>query len=208
MIENINLPLILVAHFMASASPGPATLAISGASMAQGRHFGLAMAFGITTGSIIWSASAAFGLGAIMQANAWVFEILRYVGAGYLIFLAYKSARSAFSSKEIKAKKVEVSSLKQAYIKGLMLHLTNPKAILFFGALFAIVIPHGTTPTSLALVVVAMALQSLIIFHGYAFVFSSAIMVAGYIKLRRWFETIFAIGFGVAGFKILTVKLD
>jgi threonine/homoserine/homoserine lactone efflux protein len=53
MILDINLPLILLAALVASASPGPATLAIAGTSMASGRASGLALVSGITTGSLI-----------------------------------------------------------------------------------------------------------------------------------------------------------
>ena len=82
---DINLPMILFAAFLAAGSPGPATLAIAGTSMSSGRRAGLALASGVTTGSFIWSVSAAFGLGALMAANAWVFEVIRYLGAGYLL---------------------------------------------------------------------------------------------------------------------------
>ena len=97
MMAEINLPLILVAAFIAVASPGPATLVIANTSMNSGRRYGLALASGITTGSLVWSISAAFGLGALMLANAWAFEIVRYFGACYLLYLAYKSVRSALS---------------------------------------------------------------------------------------------------------------
>ena len=80
MFESINLPLILLAAFLSTASPGPATLAIAGTSMSGGRRKGLAMAAGITTGSWIWSISAALGLGTLMLANAWAFETIRYLG--------------------------------------------------------------------------------------------------------------------------------
>lgn len=133
MLLDINLPLILIAAFVAGASPGPATLAIAGTSMASGRVSGLALASGITAGSLIWAISAAFGLGAIMLANAWVFEVLRYFGASYLMYLAYKSARSALSSKEIKVKSL-TGSRSTLFTKGLLLQLTNPKAILFIGS--------------------------------------------------------------------------
>ena len=95
MLQDINLPLILIAALVAGASPGPATLAIAGTSMSSGRKSGLSLASGIMTGSLIWSVAAALGIGAIMLANAWVFEIIRYFGAIYLMFLAYKSGRSA-----------------------------------------------------------------------------------------------------------------
>ncbi len=208
MFGDINLPLILAAALLATASPGPATLAIAGTSMNSGRRYGLALASGVTSGSLMWSTSAAFGLGAIMLANAWVFELMRYFGACYLLFLAYKSARSAFTQSSTNIQGFRVPSAKVAYTKGLALHLTNPKAILFFGSLFSIGVPSGTSLEGLAMVIVAVGLQSFLIFHGYAILFSSATMTAGYAKLRRWFEAAFAVAFGIAGLKILTARLD
>ncbi len=208
MLSHINLPLILFAALVTSASPGPATLAIAGTSMACGRRYGLAVASGITTGSWLWSVSAALGLGAVMLAYAWVFEIIRYLGAGYLLYLAYKSARSAFSPTELVPKSMAASSLRVAYGKGLALHLTNPKAILFFGSLFAIGVPAGVSYEALAVIICAVGLQSLIVFHGYALLFSNRAVMSKYIRLRRWFEAVFTIAFGAAGLKILSARLN
>jgi threonine/homoserine/homoserine lactone efflux protein len=208
MTDEINLPLILLAALMATASPGPATLAIAGTSMTSGRAHGLALAAGVTSGSWIWSLAAALGLGAVMLANAWAFEVMRYFGAGYLLYLAFRSARSALRPSAAVTKAVVVTSRRKAYAKGLALHLTNPKAILFFGSLYAIGIPPGAALSSLVVVIAAIGLQSLILFHAYALLFSSAPMVAGYAKLRRWFEALFAVAFGLAGLKILTARLD
>lgn len=204
---DVDLTLILIAAFVASSSPGPATLALVGTSMASGRASGFALASGITTGSLIWSVAAALGLGAVMLANAWVFELIRYFGAAYLLYLAYKAARSAFSDKEL-ATKTFTGSKRTLYAKGLALHLTNPKAILFFGSLYSLSIPPGTELTQLFLVIVAVGLQSFIVFHGYALIFSSHAITKVYLKLRRWFEGAFAIGFGTASFKVLTAKVQ
>jgi len=207
MLLEVNLPLILLAALVASVSPGPATLALAGTSMASGRTSGLALASGITTGSLMWSIAAALGLGAIMLANAWVFELIRYFGAAYLMFLAYKAARSALSQKDLATKSIK-GGKRSLYAKGLALHLTNPKAILFFGSLFSLGIPPGTGVEQLAVVIAAVGLQSFLVFHGYALLFSSRAMTTVYLKLRRWFEGAFAIGFGAASFKILTAKVQ
>lgn len=207
MLLDINLPLILFAALVASASPGPATLAIAGTSMASGRASGLSLASGITTGSLIWSISAALGLGAIMLANAWVFEVIRYLGAAYLMFLAYKSARSAFSSKEINVKSVTGSN-SALFTKGLVLHVTNPKSILFFGSLYSLGVPAGSSLQDLTIVICVVGIQSFFIFHGYAILFSSKAVTSVYLRLRRWFEGAFAIGFGAASFKIFTARLQ
>lgn len=208
MVDQVNLPLILLAALISTASPGPATLAIAGASMSHGRRNGLAMASGITTGSWLWSISAAMGLGAIMLANAWAFEVIRYLGACYLLYLAYRSARSAFvgsSSLEISS---HMQSTKSAYFHGLGLHITNPKAILFFGALFSIGMPAGATGSTLALVIMAVGLQSCLIFHFYALLFSSRSISERYARLRKWFDCAFAAAFGLAGIKVLTTRIS
>lgn len=207
MIDDINLPLILAAALLATGSPGPATLNIAGTAMVSGRPYALAMASGVSTGSLMWSTAAAFGLGAVMLANVWVFELLRYVGAGYLIFLAIKSAKSALTPGELATKGAKFSSAKRAYAAGLALHLTNPKAILFFGSLYAVGVPAHASPLTLLVVIGAIAVQSTLVFHGYALLFSSAPAVRIYLRLRRWFEGVFALAFGYAGFKILTARL-
>lgn len=207
MLLDINLPLILLAALVASASPGPATLAIAGTSMGSGRASGLSLASGITIGSLMWSVSAALGLGAVMLANAWMFEVVRYFGAAYLMFLAYKSARSALSRKDI-ATKPMTGSKSRLFTKGLLLHVTNPKAILFFGSLYSLGIPVGSSIGDLAIVIIAVGIQSVLIFYGYAILFSSKAMTRVYLRLRRWFEGAFAIGFGAASFKIITAKIQ
>lgn len=206
--DVVNLPIILLASLVAAASPGPATLSIAGTSMASGRTAGLVLALGITTGSLIWSVSAALGLGALMQANAWVLEGVRYAGAGYLLFLAWKSARSALRAGSGAPRDFGGTSLRRVYAKGLALHLTNPKAVLFFGSLYAIGIPPGASPAALATVIVAIGVQSMLIFHGYAFLFSNGAMTRGYMRMRRWFDGAFALGFGAAGLRILTARLQ
>lgn len=202
--DDINLPLILLAALLATGSPGPATLNIAGAAMTSGRMPALAMASGVSTGSLMWSTAAAFGLGAVMLANAWIFEAMRYFGAGYLIFLALKSARSALTPGDPATRGRTYSSARRAYASGLALHLTNPKAILFFGSLYAVGVPAQTLLT----VIGAVAVQSTLVFHGYALLFSSRAAVRVYLRLRRWFEGAFALAFGYAGFRILTARLQ
>lgn len=204
---DVNLAVILFAAFLAAGSPGPATLAIAGTSMSSGRRSGLALASGVTTGSFIWSIAAAFGLGAVMAANVWLFEVVRYVGAAYLLWLAFKSARSAWVGTKLAAKPLPPTTPRRAYLKGLALHLTNPKAVLFFGALYAIGIPAGTPPAALITVILAVGIQSLLMFHTYALIFSSAPMAAAYARAKRGFEAFFAVAFGAIALKVLTTRL-
>ncbi|MEM8848642.1 MAG: LysE family transporter [Pseudomonadota bacterium] len=202
---QIDLPLILLAALIASASPGPATLALAGTSMASGRRAGLVLATGITCGSLTWSVAAALGLGALMLGHAWAFETIRYLGAAYLVWLAIRSARAALSTRPMATRAVEGTG-KAVFLKGLALHLTNPKAVLFFGALYAVGLPPGTSSADLALVIAAVGLQSALVFHGYAVIFSTPVATAAYLRARRVFEAVFALGFGAAGLRVLTAR--
>lgn len=205
---SVNLPLILGAAFVASASPGPATLAIADTSMRSGRRMGLALALGVTTGSLTWSIAAALGLAAIMASSVWALELLRYLGAAYLMFLAVKSARSALSGPAAITRTDPSPSLGRAYLKGLALHLTNPKAILFFGSLYTLGISHETSHVELAVVIGVIGLQSLAIFTGYAWLFSYRGVAEGYARLRRWLDAAFAAVFAAASIRLLTSRLS
>ena len=204
--NEIHFSAILVAAFIASASPGPATLTIAGTAMNYGSRYSLAVASGVTCGSLFWSISAALGLGAVMLANAQVFIVLRILGTAYLAFLALKSARSAFSPIEPLTRTIAVAGEGAAFRKGLALHITNPKPIFFFGALYSLGVPANASLWSLLVLIAAMGVQSFVIFHAYALLFSRPSIVIGYRRMRRGFEALFAISFGAAAWKILSFR--
>ena len=209
MVGHVHLTLIMIAAFIAVASPGPAVLAIAGTSMRAGRRTGLVFASGVTTGSLAWSIGAAAGLSAVMLANAWLIEAIRWFGAGYLLFLAFKSARAAITpGDDAMPQGLALTPGRRAYARGLALHLTNPKAILFFGSLYSFGVPIDASVSDLAMIVVLVGFQSAIVLHGYALLFSNPVVVRGYLKLRRWFEGAVALAFGYAGVRILTAKLQ
>ena len=205
--SHLDLPLILGAAFVGAASPGPATLAIVGTSLEHGRSKGLALASGITCGSLTWSIAAALGLGAVMLANAWVFEVIRYAGAAYLGWLAFRSARAALRPGGAAARSLGGGSTRSTLLQGYALHITNPKAILFIGSLYALAVPADAGPSQLALVVALVSLQSFTIFHGYALIFSHRRAAAAFVAVRRWLDGLFAVAFGWASLKVLTAKL-
>lgn len=205
--EDINYLLIVVSAIAAIASPGPATLAIAGASMNHGRHFGLSMAAGVLTGSLFWSASAAFGLAAILHANVWVFEALRYCGALYLLYLALKSLRSAFNATQLDLPDNPAATVKGNYFKGLLIHLTNPKAILFFASLYSIGVPATVSPLNLLSVIIVVGAVSSCVFLGYAVLFSNGVARRVYLKSKVVFESVFAVFFGAASFKLLASEI-
>lgn len=197
--------LILIGWAVAGGSPGPATLAISGAAMGGGRAAGLAMAAGVVAGSASWGVAAGLGMSALMLANAWIFEIIRYLGAGYLLYLAVKSLRSALKGGGLTMQTVSVERL---FVKGFLIHITNPKAILAWGAIYAIALPAGAGAAQVWQLFGFLIVTSMFVFFGYGILFSNPAIVRGYTAAKRCFDGIFAALFGAASLKILTARLE
>ena len=175
--------------------------------MRNGRGSGLLLACGVVTGSYVWSITAALGVGALFLAHVWVLEAVRIAGAAYLLWLAFKSCRSALRSSALRSAE-PVTAPHGFFLAGLFLHLTNPKPILFFGTLFSIGVPNDTTGLELALVVLIVGLNNAAIFLLYAVIFSHARISNLYRRARRWFESVFALLFGAVGLRILATKID
>lgn len=198
--------LVLIAWALAGASPGPATLTIAGAAMQHGRVAGLATASGVLAGSLSWGVAAAFGMSTLMLAHGWLVEVVRYVGAGYLLYLAFKAAKSAFADKPLAVSTIKEATPSRHFMKGLLIHITNPKAIFAWGAMFAVVVPPGSGLQDVMSALVLLIMVSMVVFWGYGFLFSTKGAILVYQRLRRWIEGGFAAMFGYAGFKILTSR--
>ncbi len=206
---DINYSLIMIASLFAAASPGPATLAIAGTSMSQGWFKGAILAAGISTGACIWACSAAWGLSAIMTNHIWLFNIIRYLGALYLLFMAYQAFKSACSQQSLTIQQRNQKNGFATFKKGILIHLTNPKAFLFFGSLYSVGIPAGSTTTESLILITAMVLtQGFIVFQLYALAFSMEKVRVAYTNMHKWFDGLFSLTFGYAGFKVLTLKLS
>lgn len=205
MIPFADLWPILLGWAVAVASPGPAVLAIVGASMGRGRGNGMALAFGVWGGSLCWALVAGLGLSAAMMVHVWLLTTLRYVGAAYLLFLAAKSARAALSSGMTKVSARD-ESLRASWLRGLTIHLTNPKAVLIWGSLYAVIVPAGSAPVALLQVGVSCLAVSFSVMMVMALLFSTRIIAQSYLRAHRVFEGAFAVLFGFAALKVLSAR--
>lgn len=203
---GLELTLIWVGWVLAGASPGPATLGIAGTAMAEGRAQALAFATGILAGGAFWGLAAAFGMGAVMLTHVWVFTVIKYAGAAYLFYLAVKSLKSAFSDVVPGEGAVVKGARFTAFKRGALVHLTNPKAILSWGAVFAIVLPASAPMSQIFGMFAFLYSGGICVFIGYAFLFSTPAVVRFYRDARRWFEVAFAGFFGSASLKVLMVR--
>lgn len=201
-----ELALLYVAWLIGGGSPGPATLALASTGMARGRKAALALSGGILVASAAWAIAAAAGFSAAMVANAWLADALRYVGAAYILWLALKSLRSAMKPGEPKLAAAMPADPRRAFVGGVMLHITNPKAILSWGAVYAIAVPPGSGIEALVAVGLFLFSGSILIFVGYAFLFSTEAAMRRYAAARRWFEAVFGVLFGGAAVGILATR--
>lgn len=200
------LLLVFVTYIMGAASPGPSNMRIMSVAMHQGRRPALMLAAGVISGSFFWGSMAATGVSAVIVQYAEALIVLKVIGGAYLLFLASKACRSALTSNERFAN--ELSSAPKAsgwklYQRGLLMHLTNPKAILSWIATMSLGLGPGATTSTVAIILAGCAVLSVTIFGGYAVVFSTAPMVRAYQKARRWIEGALAMVFAGAGLKLL-----
>ena len=125
---------VLIAFFTASVilalSPGPDNLFVLAQSAQKGRMAGLFVTLGLATGLIGHTVAVAFGLAAIVRASTLAFSILKFIGAAYLLYLAWQAFRAGVAERS--KEKAQVLSGKNLYRRGIIMNLTNPKVSLFF----------------------------------------------------------------------------
>ncbi len=111
--------------------PGPAVVYIVTRSIAQGRRAGLASVLGIELAGLCHSAAAAIGLSAILLASSLAFNVVKYLGAAYLVYLG---ARALFSTSDEPRVEGAPPSLARLFRRGFVVNLLNPKTAIFFYA--------------------------------------------------------------------------
>ncbi|WP_171175698.1 LysE family translocator [Ruegeria sp. HKCCD8929] len=126
MIDTFTLLTFLPAALALNLSPGADMMFCFGQGLRSGPRAAVAASAGISTGSMVHVALAGLGLGAAVSAMPWLFDVIRWVGVGYLLFLAWTAIRTGAIPPEAPQKPA-----KRAFRDGLLVNLTNPKVILF-----------------------------------------------------------------------------
>jgi threonine/homoserine/homoserine lactone efflux protein len=138
-------PKILLMFFTTSAllalSPGPDNLFVMTQAAQQGRKAGLLVTLGLCTGLLFHTAAVTFGLAALFKASAVAFTVLKFAGAGYLLYLAWLSFRARTETGP--AAVADRPSSAALYRRGIIMNITNPKVSIFFLAF----LPQFADPT-------------------------------------------------------------
>lgn len=130
MIEPSKLYLFMGAALALLLVPGPAVLYITARSASQGRMAGLVSVLAIETANFLQAAAAALGLSAILLSSALAFDVVKYLGAAYLVYLGIR--RLLASEDEEADGAVKRESLSRIYWQGFAVNILNPKTALFF----------------------------------------------------------------------------
>lgn len=196
---------------LACISPGPDFIAVTSHSLIA-RSSGIGAAIGVTCAIAVWSTLAVFGLGVMLSQMAWAYEIMRFVGAAYLIYIGLKmvAAMRRSTGIEVEGSSIVATSANEAerkhpaFImsvrKGALVGLTNPKSMAFFGSLFVTVLPVGAPLWVYIMTIGVVVMVAISWFMTLAMIFSSSHVRNVYGRMRKPFDAVMGaalIGLGV-----------
>ncbi|WGH79214.1 LysE family translocator [Jannaschia ovalis] len=191
-----SLLLGLATFAVVCASPGPAILTVVQTAMARGLRPALMLALGLSLALGVWGLLAAAGFGVVLAAAPSALLLLKILGGGYLLWLAFASGRAAASDEPVRARAAA------GFRAGLVLNLSNPKAVFAWTATIAVGTPAAAPGLAWLLVPLATIL-AVAINGGYALVFSRRAMRRAYDRTRRWIDGMAAALFGLAGLALI-----
>lgn len=185
-------------------SPGPNLLAVAGAALGQGRRAAVFVALGVSTAILVWVTVAAFGLATLLAIFPSLLTAMKLLGGGYLCYLALKALRAAGRSGDptFQASRLDWTPL-EAWRRGLLVNLTNPKSALMWGAVATFLFGSGlSAPQVLGFAPIGFT-SALVIYSTYGVLFSSGLAKRAYARFARGIEALFGLAFGAIGGKLV-----
>lgn len=141
----MEFALIATAHFLALLSPGPDFFLIMRASLRLPLRFGMAICLGIAVANGVYLCFAVLGLEAIGKLD-WLFTLLKYLGAVYLVFLGVmllRAPRQEFGE-QTEGNFLQVHEFRRQFLIGFMSAILNPKNAIFYLSLFTVMVSEQT----------------------------------------------------------------
>jgi RhtB (resistance to homoserine/threonine) family protein len=162
MIGIIHFETFLITAILLNLTPGNDTILVLSKSIGQGKKAGIITSFGISTGNIIHTFLAAFGLSLIIAKSILLFNIIKYAGAIYLLYVGYKMLTNKTELNTGEIKKGNLVNYWVLYRDGIFTNILNPKVALFFIAF----LPQFIDPNLKETVLPFLALGSTFITTG------------------------------------------
>ena len=169
-----SLIAFLLASGLISFAPGPDNLFVLTQSALYGKRSGIIVTLGLCTGLVVHTCAVALGIAALFQTSPLAFNILKYAGAAYLLYLAWQAYKAKPSP--VSHQKQAALSVKALYLRGIIMNVTNPKVSIFFLAF----LPQFVHPGQGNLAFQFIALGATFIVVAFL-VFSLIATMAGYL---------------------------
>lgn len=171
--ETATLLLFVSSSLLLALSPGPDNVFVLTLSIARGALAGVVTTLGLCTGLIAHTAAVALGMAVIIQESELAFSLLKYGGALYLAWLAWKILRAPAESIEAHSSRESLAGL---YLRGVVMNIMNPKVSIFFLAF----LPQFTDP-SLGNMTLQVAMLGLLFMLSALLIFSGISLTAGHL---------------------------
>ena len=134
-----DLPLFMAAGLLLNLTPGPDMLFVAGSSAAQGRRAGVMAALGVGAGCVLHMVLATIGLSALLATSALAFEVVKWAGAAYLVWIGIGMLRRGGGTAIVRPPDADA---RRVFWQGALTNALNPKVALFFLAF----LPQFITP--------------------------------------------------------------
>lgn len=167
----------IAAGLLLNITPGADFIFVSASGMRGGPRMGMAAALGVNLGIVVHVALAAAGLSALLLARPALYDLIRYAGAAYLIWLAVQAWRSGEDVQDARA----AQSLWRAVWRGFLTNVLNPKTALFIFAF----IPQFTNPAIGPLWAQIVVLGAIFTVFGFAFLLCLGTAAGGMAQVLR-----------------------
>jgi len=162
--DATNLYLFIVAALLLLIVPGPNMAIVTSHAVAHGWRAGLAAALGITLADVLMTIMVSAGLGVLVMSWAPAFDLLRWAGACYLLWLAWQALKTPPADTDTQATQ---TSMRKIFARATLNSLLNPKALLFFMVFLPQFITEGTGSVTSQLMLLGLLLALIaLIFHS------------------------------------------
>jgi threonine/homoserine/homoserine lactone efflux protein len=201
-VSDLNLAEVLAFNLTllaAMASPGPAFLLVLRNSIADGCRAGVLTGIGLGLVAALWTGAALVGLAAVFQIVPWLYSVMKIAGALYLLYLAWGMWRGAARSLETGSG----GASRRAFWSGVLVNLSNPKSVLFAGAVIVVIFPAGLSLADSLFIVTNHLIVEILVYSAMALGLSSAPARAAYLRFKVWADRVAAGLMGALGLRLL-----
>ena len=198
---------LLLMHWLVTMSPGANTLLVAQTAAASGRANAFAVIAGICASGAIWVTSAALGLRAVFVTSPWLYTLVAYAGAAYLVWLGIKLLRSRRTAMEAQVTGVRPLPLRVSFVRGFVTNVTNPKSLVYFSSVFGTFLPPETGVGTVLSVVLITWLCNIGWYGGLSFVLSAASARQAYGRATLAINRIAGLAMVLFGLRAATMPL-